>query len=77
MVRRLTRRVDFVSSVKKGTVHGAENMKIVPHGPSNPGFEPANIQSRAQLNELPGLAKQESRQQSEIKIERILRNVLK
>ena len=33
---------------KTGAIHEAENMEIVPHGPSDPGFQPASFQSQVQ-----------------------------
>ena len=37
-----------MSPGKRGTAHGAENMEIIPHGPSNTRFEPATSQSQVQ-----------------------------
>ena len=37
-----------MSHTKTGTAHGAENIEIVPHGPSKSRFEPATFQSQFQ-----------------------------
>ena len=61
-----------MSLPKDRDAHGAENMEIAPHGPSNPGFEPATFQSQVQHSTdwatgAPLERRRERKKESEIK----------